>query len=257
MKLLIYTHAFAPRVGGVETFVMLLARGLSDSHGGSAAPQMEVTLLTPTPADSFDDRALSFRIIRHPRWGTLWRCIGQADVVQLVGPVLLPAFLALLRRKPIVMEHHGYQAVCPNGLLFYEPNRTACPGHFMARRYAYCLRCNATSLGWLRSLLLFLKTFPRRWFCKLASRNLPISSHLQARLELPHSDVIYYGIADVQTGAPLRAPAGRASSLCFAYVGRLVEEKGLHLLLQAAAELKQERHAFQLRFVGDGPTRTS
>jgi len=27
MKILIYTHAFAPRVGGVETHTMLLAQG--------------------------------------------------------------------------------------------------------------------------------------------------------------------------------------------------------------------------------------
>ncbi len=30
MKVLIYSHTFAPNVGGAETYVMLLARGLCD-----------------------------------------------------------------------------------------------------------------------------------------------------------------------------------------------------------------------------------
>ncbi len=41
--------------------------------------------------------------------------------------------------------------------------------------------------------------------------------------------------------------------LCFAFVGRLVPEKGLPVLLQAAEILKQEEQEFELLLIGDGP----
>jgi glycosyltransferase involved in cell wall biosynthesis len=41
----------------------------------------------------------------------------------------------------------------------------------------------------------------------------------------------------------------------FAYLGRLVSEKGLPLLLEATKRLKEEGFYFRLLFVGDGPER--
>ncbi len=268
MKTLIYAHAFAPSVGGAETYVMLLAQGLADSALGNGAVA-SFTVVTPTPANGFDDAALPFRVARRPGVTTLWRLIGEADVVQLAGPVLLPLALALLRRRPVVIEHHGYQAVCPNGLLLYEPTKTACPGHFMARRYPLCLRCNARTVGWRRSAAKLLLTFPRRWLARHAAANAPITKHVDARLGLPRSRVIYYGIPDplaATAGAARRvhqpARPGRVQSaahtavpVCFAYVGRLVSEKGLPLLIEAAGHLWKGGYRFRLRFVGDGPER--
>jgi glycosyltransferase involved in cell wall biosynthesis len=43
--------------------------------------------------------------------------------------------------------------------------------------------------------------------------------------------------------------------LTIAYVGRLVGEKGLHLLLEAAWRLKSQGYQFRLKLVGDGPER--
>jgi glycosyltransferase involved in cell wall biosynthesis len=43
--------------------------------------------------------------------------------------------------------------------------------------------------------------------------------------------------------------------ICFGYVGRLVTEKGLPLLLEAASVLKGEGHLFRLKLIGDGPER--
>jgi len=243
MKVLLYAHAFAPKIGGAETYVMLLAKGL-------AAKGISVTVATPTPQDGFDDSALPFEVVRQPNLRTLWRLIGEADIVQLAGPVFVPLLLGLLRRKPVFVEHHGYQAVCPNGLLFYEPTKTACPGHFMARRYWHCLRCNALTSGWLKSLLMLLLTFPRRWLCKKVRANIPVTHHVLKRLGLPRSQVIYHGVPEVPENFP---PSGTVPT--FAYVGRLVSEKGLPLLLEAAKRLKEEGYEFRLLFVGDGPER--
>lgn len=255
MKVLIYTHAFAPRVGGVETFVMLLAQGLSETPAPSGE-KIRVTVATPTPAGEFDDSQLPFTVVRQPRIAELWRLIGAADIVQLAGPAFLPLALALLRGKVTVVEHHGYQARCPNGLLFYEPTKTCCPGHFQARRYDLCLRCNAASVGWLGSARLLLLTFPRRWLCKRATCNVPISHHVQTRLALPRSRVIHYGIP-----APAESECADTSPMngwpVIGYVGRLVSEKGLPVLVEAARQLAARGCAFRLCLVGDGPERAA
>ncbi|MEM2591481.1 MAG: glycosyltransferase, partial [Thermofilaceae archaeon] len=88
MKVLIYAHAFAPKIGGAETYVMLLATGL-------AARGVSVTVVTPTPRDGFDDASLPFRVIRQPNLRSLWRLIGEVDIVQLAGPTFVPLLMGL------------------------------------------------------------------------------------------------------------------------------------------------------------------
>jgi glycogen(starch) synthase len=251
MKILIYTHPFAPVVGGAETYVMLLARGLSILANSST---FEVTVTTPTLAGDFDDSKLTFRVVRQPKLLTLANLIRKADVIQLVGPCFLPLLIAWILRKPVVVEHHGYPPACPNGLLFHEPTKAVCPGYFRLRRYRECLRCNSGTAGWLRSLQMLLLTFPRRWLCQHVAVNAPISEHVRKRLELPRSQVIYYGIPVTPSDEETRfINSSNGRPLCFAYVGRLVSLKGLPLILEAAKTLQRTGYSFRLRFVGDGP----
>jgi glycosyltransferase involved in cell wall biosynthesis len=251
VRILIYTHAFAPKVGGAETYVMHLARGLADGHGREAC---EVIVATPTPAGGFGDSSLPFRVVREPSLNALWRLVSWADVVQLAGPVFVPLFLALLRGRPVVIEHHGYQAVCPNGLLFLEPEKRVCPGHFMMRRYHRCVRCVAAAEGLPRALLKVLLTFPRRWLCRGAAAHVAITAHVARRIALPRTEVIYYGVPMSTPSAS--EPRPRDLPLTFAYVGRLVSEKGLPVLLEAARALRDQGCLFRLRVIGDGPERS-
>ena len=80
MNVLIYTHSFAPRIGGVETYVMHLAKGLSEC----LAPG-QVTVATPTPGSESEDRNLPFRVVREPGFGELCRLIVGAEVLHLAG----------------------------------------------------------------------------------------------------------------------------------------------------------------------------
>src|SRR5260370_233485 len=251
MKILIYTQPFAPMVGGAERYVMLLAQGLSVLTGSDP---LEITVTTPTPAGDFDDSKLAFRVVPQPNLPALVSLSWEADVIQFVGPCFLPLLVAWFLRKPVAVEHHGYPPVCPNGLLFYEPTKTVCPGHFLARRYGECLRCNAINGGWFNSLRMLLLTFPRRWFCQRVAANTPITVHVQMRLELPHFRGIYYGIPDApfDTQSQVVRPSN-GSPLWFAYVGRLVSLKGWPLILEAAKSLQIEGYTFRLKFVGDGP----
>ncbi|HEY0704381.1 MAG TPA: glycosyltransferase family 4 protein [Candidatus Acidoferrales bacterium] len=255
IKLLMYSHDWFPVVGGVQTVTRSLAIGLAQWGQIHPGKSFEVVFVTQTPANGMDDSRLPFPVVRRPGLRDLIRRIRAADVLHLAGPALLPQLLAWLLRTPTVIEHHGYQSVCANGLLLYAPEHSTCPSHFMNRRYQKCVECNARDLGWTRSFRSLLMTFPRRWLCQRAASNIAVSDHVAMRIALPRTRTIYHGIYD-----PASAPRNRASedgsALRLGYVGRLVREKGLLLLLDAASQLQKRGVSFHLTFVGDGPQRT-
>lgn len=248
-KVLIYASSFAPNVGGLETVVMSLARGLVKIPAPEGKPSVEVTLATPTPRGGFDDESLPYVVVRQPSWGQLVSLIRGTDVIHIAGPCFLPLVVGLVFRKRIVVEHHGFQTVCPNGQLFHEPTGTLCTGHFMAGRYLECWRCNAKE-GPLKSLKMAVLTFPRRWLCEFVATNVTPTDWLATVLQLPRMTTIYHGIpSDGQRG---ELPA-LMSPLTFGFVGRLVSTKGVHTLLQAARQLASRGFEFQLKIIGDGP----
>jgi glycosyltransferase involved in cell wall biosynthesis len=274
MKLLIYSHYFAPSVGGVETIVTLLARKLCEIQNvpppevqlnqiqpNQAQPnknELDVTVATQTPAAGLDDRSFPFRVVRAPTARQLWRLIRRADIVHVAGPSLLPMFLAKLGRKPYVVEHHGYQAICPNGVLIHQPDREICPGHFQAGHYGACIRCQHQEMSWPKAVVRLLMMFPRHSLSRAANSNIFITRHSLERHRLPRAQVIYYGIEPttqdsngVQTTTDSNTGPTR-----FAYVGRLVPEKGLDILLIAAELLKNEGCIFELLLIGDGSERS-
>jgi glycosyltransferase involved in cell wall biosynthesis len=270
VKLLIYSHYFTPSVGGVETIVTLLARKLSGTGktpgagaAAAAAENLEVTVATQTPASNFDDRTLPFPVIRTPSVFQLWRLIRSADVIHIAGPSLAPMILAKLARTPYVVEHHGYQAICPNGVLIHQPDRAICPGHFQAHNYGACIRCQQQEMSTPHALVKLLLMFPRHSLSRTADSNIFITHHSLKRHRLPHAQVIYYGIGSTQDSDSQNersSPLARDSNpdpACFAYVGRLVPEKGLDVLLRAASLLKDAGLRFQILLIGDGPERAN
>jgi glycosyltransferase involved in cell wall biosynthesis len=256
LKLLIYAEYFLPVIGGVQTSVALLARGLAERAATNPpdGQQIEVTLVTRTPANGMDDSALPYRIVRRPGLPQLTRLVREADVIHIAGPCFVPLVLVWLLGKPAAIEHHGYQAACPNGLLFMDQDHSLCPGHFMASRYAKCVTCNEGTMGWFGSLRQLLMTFPRRWLCKRIPVNITISDHVAGRLRLPRSKTIYYGIEILEPRVPQSA-ANPAPALRVAYVGRFVVEKGVPVLLRAAHLLAKTGCNFELNLIGDGPER--
>jgi glycosyltransferase involved in cell wall biosynthesis len=254
MRILIYTHYWAPSVGGVETIAMSLAEGLATRPQVPGEDSIRVTLVTQTPAGDMDDSLLPFRVVRRP---TLWRMIQlvrTTDLIHIEGPALLPLVLGYLFRKPTIVEHPVYQSICPNGVLVHEPERNICPGHFMAGRYAECVRCNSTTLGWAGSFRNLILAFPRYWLCRNVARNIAVTNHVARRIDLPRTVTVYYGISDSGTVA-CAVPIGNGTPVRIAYVGRLVPEKGLPTLLEAAKYLEKEGIPFLLTFIGKGPQR--
>jgi glycosyltransferase involved in cell wall biosynthesis len=253
VKLLLYSHFFAPSVGGIETIVLALARGLAECRDADGAPKFEITLATQTPAGNFDSTTLPFHVTRRPGLIPLWRLIRRSDVVHLAGPSLVPLLLGLLARKPMVVEHHGFQTICPNGQLLIEPAGAPCPGHFMAGRHLECMRCNSGQ-GWFTSGKLFLLTFVRRFLCVHAAANITPTQWLGRLLRLPRVEAIPHGLDFPMASSRPTAPPGLP---VFAFVGRLVTTKGVRVLIEAARILRAQNRAFELLIIGDGPERAS
>ena len=252
MKLVIYTHDWLPLVGGIQTFYRALASRLSERSEDNRREHIEVTLVTQTPAKGMDDSQFSFRVVRRPTLRELIGIIRSADVVQVAGSALVPLVVASLCRKPVSVEHHGYQAVCPNGLLVYWPDRQICPGHFMAGSYRQCIRCNSGSQGTAKSMANLMLTFVRRWLADNASINLLPSWHIHRRVSLRRSKVVYHGVPDEISPGGKSCVEKEAKIHQFAFVGRIVWEKGLAVLLQAAHQLQAKGYDFRLTIVGDG-----
>jgi glycosyltransferase involved in cell wall biosynthesis len=254
MNLLIYSHYFAPSVGGVESIVQSQADGIAKLRTLDGDREFKVTVVTETPAGSCDDTKFPFRVVRHPGVIRLWQLVRDSDVIHAAGPAFLPMFVAWLSRKRFVVEHHGYQATCPNGLFVHQPDRAICPGYFQAGRYGECFRCLRLefSSGWTATKLLAFM-FPRHWLARAATTNIAVTNHVDNRQKLPHTKVVYHGIEDALPNPEQVIPSQK---LRIAYVGRLVPEKGVPVLLEAAKILHAEGHDFEIRIIGDGSERS-
>ena len=250
MKILIYSKVFLPVTGGIQTVVSELASGLTEEGRSLGNEKFEVTVVTQTEANSSDDLLTSYRIVRSPTLLKLAGLMRGSDVIHIAGATILPMALALLCGKPMVVEHHGFQAACPNGLLFYEPTETPCPGYYMAGRYDKCIECNRKKAGLIKSLVMLLLTPLRRSLLNQARANIMPTDWLASVLKLQRMTTIYHGIPS----QPIEKPA-QPMPMTFAFQGRLVSTKGVGLLLRAAEDILQTNQEFQIVIVGDGPER--
>ena len=243
-NLLIYSGTFWPAVGGVETYSRLLAEGMSTD------PRFQITVVTESPHSGLAPD-WKFPVVRRPGLRRLWQLIRAAGVVHMAGPSLAPMALAILAGKPFVIEHHGYQAICPNGLLLNKSHGGVCTEAFRERRYDECRRCVQADRGVLRAWVQIALTLLRRGMCRRAFAHVAISDHVRKRHDLIGMRLIYYGVPDP---APQDGALDQGDKqVHFGYVGRFVEEKGLPLLVEAAGKLKAKGVPHRLSFIGDGP----
>lgn len=252
MKLLIYSNFFAPSVGGVETVVLSLATGLAGLRTAEGEPEFQVTVVTQTGGEGFDDRTLPFAVVRKPGLLQLFRSIRRCDLLHVAGPAIAALVFGKILGKPVVLEHHGFQVICPNGQLLIERQGIPCPGHFMAGRHHECWKCNSGQ-GWLTSARWWLLTFVRRFLASRVQANVTPTKWLGDVLGLPAMEHIAHGLAP--RGASARQTAPENPPL-IVFQGRLVTTKGVETLLEAARRLLEEDHTFELLVAGDGPDRT-
>ncbi len=251
MKLLLYSHFFAPSVGGVETIVLELAKGLAEYRLASGELEFDITLVTQIAAGGYQDKQLPCKVIRQPSIRALHKLIQQSDLVHVAGVAILPVVWGITCRKPVAVEHHGFQTICPTGQLLLEPENIPCPGHFMAKQHHHCLHCSPKPMR-LTSLKLWLLTFVRRFLCQQVDVNIMPTSWLASQLRLPRAETVPHGLLDSPVRTCLKSESLVPQLL---FIGRLVSTKGVRLLLDAICILKKEHRPFELLIAGDGPER--
>lgn len=228
--MLLYSRVFPPAVGGMERFADELARWLTE-HGH------EVTVVTYTAADQAADRNRPYQVLRCPKLGAVVRASRQADVVHVNGLSVRGVGVALAAMRRPIVSHQGHQAVCPTGLAWNHGK----PCEALPRS-GPCSACPESGLRPRVSLKV------HRTSALVASVNVCVSQYLAAHLGLSRSRVIYNPVS--QAAFQARAN-GLGQEGLVAFAGRLVEEKGLDLLLRALALLPTAR----LEVAGDGPMR--
>lgn len=245
----------------------MLARGLANELRG-AEERVEVTVVARAAERELWEQGESFRVVFDAGFFGLVQLIWRSDIVLLPDPALLPLVLAWLLRKKTVVHHQGYRAFRPDGTLLHFAEQCACEDAFGVCNLRKYLRCQRARLGWWRGSLRVGKEYALTWFCERVAANVPASNHLSERLGLPRSMTIYNAAPDAtasdertnrnhdhpyQAAECARSRVADASSPLIAFVGRIMLEEGISILLQAAASLASEGRTFRLRIIGEGP----
>lgn len=241
MKILLYSHAFYPSTGGVETVSMELAEGFS-RHG------FECKVVTRTPPEA--GKSFPFEVIANPSGRKARELVRWADVVLFNGATLALQPWVLLYRKPFVWVHVGYQATCIDGAGWQDGKRAPLTPIASVIHHA-------TLRGWAHALREGLKLGVRRLVAKhLVTKNVAITRWMNQVNRLPRQ-VHIYNPFPVERFTAAAAPDVAAPEFDFLYLGRLVSEKGIDTLLKAFAGVVA-RHPVaspRLLIIGDGDRR--
>lgn len=240
MKVLLYSHAFHPSVGGVETVSMALAQGFMATGG------IECRIVTQSEAGTAPPADYGFEVFRRPDRARQRELVRWADVVLFNGASLALQPWVLLARKPFVWVHVGYQAACVDGLGWVD--NASAPITPLAS-----VRFHARRSGWGTALGEGFKLGLRRIVARFAvDRHVAITRWMQQALPLPRQVQIYNPFPIAQfAGADTPNP-----EFDFFYMGRMVQEKGVDVLVGAFAEvLKRHGPGPRLLLIGDGAAR--
>ncbi|PPK87521.1 glycosyltransferase involved in cell wall biosynthesis [Neolewinella xylanilytica] len=239
MKILISTPVFKPMVGGMETLANNFAVHFTERGH-------EVTLVTPIPYAGTDDE--DYRIVRQPSFREFYRLAKQTDLIFSNGASLYAAPYAMLTGKPMVMRHTGYQVACIDGAGWYD-GKIAPLRPFPS--FLFHLK-NGKLPATLRGIVKVaaLRTFAKRF----VAANIAISDWMKRRHPLPNQVRIHnpFPISKFVGG---RNESG-VYDYDFFFLGRLVTEKGVNLLIDAFTTVQERSdNRYRLCIIGDGPER--
>lgn len=237
MKVLLYSHAFYPSTGGVETVSMALAEGF-------ARRGIECKVVTRTPRDPA--RHFAFELIDNPGTAQIRALVRWADVILFNGASLALQPWVLLSRKPFLWVHVGYQACSIDGAGWHDNQRTPLTPWASFRHHF-----KRDPMTGLRD---GLKLLVRRFVAtRCVTRNIAITQWMDKALPLPHQVQIYNPFPTERFAA-----IGDASGaeFDFMFLGRLVPEKGVDTLIRAFAEVtRRHPQPVRLLIIGDGDRR--
>jgi glycosyltransferase involved in cell wall biosynthesis len=207
MKILHYSPAFLPQIGGLELNVANIATQIQ--YAGH-----ELTLVTRTPGTGPDD--FPFRVVRCPSPREVLRWVRWCDVFFQANVSLRGLWPLLLVRRPWVVSHHSW----------------------------YCQ--SDGRIAWQDHL--------KRWILRFAAASIAVSRAVADDLYDPDVRTIVIPNPYRDDLFRLLPDVARTEELLF--VGRLVSDKGVDVLLDALGLLAPAGLEPRLTVVGDGPERS-
>ena len=237
VRLMLYSRAFAPATGGMETFGLTLATTL-------AARGHAVVVATDTPSDGPEPPM--FEVLRRRPVAELVRRARRCDLVHGNGFSLYALPIAQAARRPLVLTHGGMQAACLNGSGFHQGQRC----EYVLARCAALTRREFGSAATARRLI---RHAMGRAAVHLVARNVSVSDFVQRANALPRA-VTIHNVANLPPAAGA-APPRDVNRV--AYVGRLETEKGPDVLVRAAAACRRRGISVGVDLYGDGQERAA
>ena len=264
-------HNHYPVIGGAEFFFHEVGRVLKEnghevaffSAQDKSAAANEWSEYFPAAADYSSGSAAS-RLLSFPKM--IYNSGSKASMARLINdfkPDLIHAFAIYVRltpsildaaheaNVPVVMSCNDYKHICPNYKLFHHGHPCeACKG---GRFYqAVVNRCCHNSLAY--SAASSIEAYVHNGL-DIYRKN--VHTFLFASEFMAHKTEEFWGM-DAFRWRTLRNPFhakdftySETSEDYILYFGRLIDEKGVNVLLDAMAELPDT----QLKVVGDGPDR--
>lgn len=241
VKVLLYSPVFWPSLGGVEAISEVLCEELVRAG-------IDVRVVTETPAP--EPREFPFPVIRRPSVFKRMELALWADVIHSNSASVALWPYAELARRPFIWTHNGYQTACIDGL-GWEQNVPAPIAPMASFWHHWRVR------GPRAALIGGFKLLVRRFVAlRCVALNIPATRWVGRRLALPRSFQAYTPYPTKRFGGALREVSPDATYL---FVGRLVSEKGVDVLLEAFKMVLQKpgRENDRLLVVGDGPVRAN
>jgi len=168
---------------------------------------------------------------------------------------LTPSILKVLKRHniPVVLTVHDFNLLNPNYMCYHDG---ALCQHSWYGKYWKALFHNCVGGSFFKTLLSIIQMSFDKWH-RLYEKNVDIyilysrffqNKFLEAGFKFKRADFIPMFILDKEFYQATSPVSGQ-----FAFTGRLIEEKGVSVLLEALKLIKTK--IWQITFIGDGPMR--
>src|ERR1700693_1422490 len=214
MKILFSSYAFEPSVGGIESVSKILAQKF-------AAAGEQVHVITESPGDAIP--SANYRLTRRPSITEILRLLGRCDLFFQNNISLRSLIPALLARQPTLVVHQtwlqnvrggiGWQNRLKQALLRFVTNVAISQA---IRDHIARLRKNGPAGG-------------------APALQFPVSV-----IGNSYDDAVFYSVPNI------------ARDHAIVFVGRLVSDKGVDLLLSALEILRHDGLSPGLTIVGSG-----
>jgi glycosyltransferase involved in cell wall biosynthesis len=240
LKVLAFADAFWPHVGGVETFLLDLATYLHKQG-------VEVAVVSRMAYHG--DNPFAFPVHWQPPEDTLRELVDWCDLLHLNAMHVGLLLQAVSKRKTIVTTNHDVTMICPKGTkIRYDDG--PCFDRAGPVVCMHCLRRSGIPDPWRKLVRPPLKGL----LSALIHANVVTSPWAMSRFRMLHKRLIPLGI-DVEHFSPGPEPANdRSRRLPRAIVvGRLIYDKGVHVLIEALRRCRDNGLPFELVICGEGP----